>query len=189
MIRISCKNERFTYDMYHIVKSFLPDAEISQKVDPEQELLIEMTAEEEPDLEEQACDKKVRWTFFHCREAEIADISEKREQKRYINKKLYQTLVKKTGEEHAWGNMTGVRPTKMIMERLEEGSSEEEIIRYMHDTYVSRLQSGKKPSLTSWIMKMDTVFISEFRSARQPAVTAPLLLIRLQNGRTGWMNM
>ena len=99
MIRISCKNERFTYDMYHIVKSFLPDAEISQKVDPEQELLIEMTAEEEPDLEEQACDKKVRWTFFHCREAEIADISEKREQKRYINKKLYQTLVKKIGEE------------------------------------------------------------------------------------------
>ena len=58
MIRISCKNERFTYDMYHIVKSFLPDAEISQKVDPEQELLIEMTAEEEPDLEEQACDKE-----------------------------------------------------------------------------------------------------------------------------------
>ena len=43
MIRISCKNERFTYDMYHIVKSFLPDAEISQKVDPEQELLIEMS--------------------------------------------------------------------------------------------------------------------------------------------------
>lgn len=36
------------------VKSFLPDAEISQKVDPEQELLIEMTAEEEPNLEEQA---------------------------------------------------------------------------------------------------------------------------------------
>ena len=143
MIRISCKNERFTYDMYHIVKSFLPDAEISQKVDPEQELLIEMTAEEEPDLEEQACDKKVRWTFFHCREAE---------QKRYINKKLYQTLVKKTGEEHAWGNMTGVRPTKMIMERLEEGSSEEEIIRYMHDTYVV---SEKKAMLGIEIAKRE----------------------------------
>ena len=152
MIRISCKNERFTYDMYHIVKSFLPDAEISQKVDPEQELLIEMTAEEEPDLEEQACDKKVRWTFFHCREAEIADISEKREQKRYINKKLYQTLVKKIGEEHAWGNMTGVRPTKMIMERLEEGSSEEEIIRYMHDTYVV---SEKKAMLGIEIAKRE----------------------------------
>ena len=152
MIRISCKNERFTYHMYHIVKSFLPDAEISQKVDPEQELLIEMTAEEEPDLEEQACDKKVRWTFFHCREAEIADISEKREQKRYINKKLYQTLVKKIGEEHAWGNMTGVRPTKMIMERLEEGSSEEEIIRYMHDTYVV---SEKKAMLGIEIAKRE----------------------------------
>ena len=86
MIWISCKNERFTYDMYHIVKSFLPDAEISQKVDPEQELLIEMTAEEEPDLEEQACDKKVRWTFFHCREAEIARHQRKKRTKALINK-------------------------------------------------------------------------------------------------------
>ena len=66
--------------MYHIVKSFLPDAEISQKVDPEQELLIEMTAEEEPDLEEQACDKRSGGPFS-LQEAEIADISEKREQK------------------------------------------------------------------------------------------------------------
>ncbi len=152
MIRINCKNERFTYDMYHIVKSFLPDAEISQKVDPEQELLIEMTVEEEPDLEEQTSDEKVRWTFFRCREAEIADISEKREQKRYINKKLYQTLAEKTGEEHAWGNMTGVRPTKMIMERLEEGFSEEEIIQYMHDTYVV---SEKKAQLGIEIAKRE----------------------------------
>ena len=181
MIRISCKNERFTYDMYHIVKSFLPDAEISQKVDPEQELLIEMTAEEEPDLEEQACDKKVRWTFFHCREAEIADISEKREQKRYINKKLYQTLVKKTGEEHAWGNMTGVRPTKMIMERLEEGSSEEEIIRYMHDTYVV---SEKKAMLGIEIAKREKAQLDKLDYENGYS-----LLIRLQNGRTGWMNM
>ena len=58
--------------------------------------------------------------------------------------------------------MTGVRPTKMIMERLEEGSSEEEIIRYMHDTYVVsekkamlgiEIANREKPSLTSWIMK------------------------------------
>ena len=39
--------------------------------------------------------------------------------------------------------MTGVRPTKMIMERLEEGSSEEEIIRYMHDTYVVSMKKAR----------------------------------------------
>ena len=40
MIQIRCQNERFTYDMYHIVKSFFPDAEITQTVEPEQESLI-----------------------------------------------------------------------------------------------------------------------------------------------------
>ncbi len=48
--------------------------------------------------------------------------------------------------------MTGVRPTKMIMERLEEGSSEEEIIRYMHDTYVV---SEKKAMLGIEIAKRE----------------------------------
>ena len=48
--------------------------------------------------------------------------------------------------------MTGVRPTKMIMERLEEGSSEEEIIRYMHGTYVV---SEKKAMLGIEIAKRE----------------------------------
>ena len=136
--------------------------------------------------------------FFNCREAEIADISEKREQKRYINKKLYQTLVKRPEKEHGMGEYDRCRPTKMIMERLEEGSSEEEIIRYMHDTYVV---SEKKAMLGIEIAKREKAQLDKLdyengyslyigiRSARQPAVTAPLLLIRLQNGRTGWMNM
>ena len=94
--------------------------------------------------------------------------------------------------------MTGVRPTKMIMERLEEGSSEEEIIRYMHDTYVV---SEKKAMLGIEIAKREKAQLDKLDYengyslyigipfCRQPAVTAPLLLIRLQNGRTGWMNM
>ena len=122
MIQIRCQNERFTYDMYHIVKSFYPDAEISQTVEPEQESLINIS------IEGDSC--------FCCQTDEIAGIEDKRSQKRYINKKLYQTLSNRTGERHAWGNMTGVRPTKMIMEKLEEGCSDEEIVDFMYETYV-----------------------------------------------------
>ena len=122
MIQIRCQNERFTYDMYHIVKSFYPDAGISQTVSKEQESLIEITVEGD--------------SCFCCQKEEIAEIADKREQKRYINKKLYRTLAALTGEEHAWGNMTGVRPTKMIMEKLEEKKTDQEIVDFMRETYV-----------------------------------------------------
>lgn len=122
MIRIVCKNERFTYDMYHIMKSFYPDGEIHQTVEPEQELLIQA------EIDGDSC--------FRVAVDEIAEIEDKREQKRYINKKLYKMLSERTGELHAWGNMTGVRPTKMIMEKVEEGCTDEEIVQFMEDTYV-----------------------------------------------------
>ena len=122
MIQITCQNERFTYDMYHIVKSFYPDAKITQTVEPEQELLIEVS------MDGDSC--------FCVSVDEIEKIEDKRTQKRYINKKLYKKMVELTGTCHAWGNMTGVRPTKMIMELLEDGKTDEEIVSYMEDTYV-----------------------------------------------------
>lgn len=104
MIRISCKNERFTYDMYHIVKSFLPDAEISQKVDPEQELLIEMTAEEEPDLEEQACDKRSGGPFFIAERLK-SQTSAKKENKSVISIKNYIRPWSKRPEKNMHGGI------------------------------------------------------------------------------------
>ena len=131
MIQIRCQNERFTYDMYHIVKSFFPDAEITQTVEPEQESLIMVSIGSDSCF---CCEESEQ--LFIVLPGEIAGIKDKRAQKRYINKKLYQTLVSITGERHAWGDMTGVRPTKMIMEKVEEGLSDDEIIEFMHDTYV-----------------------------------------------------
>ncbi len=126
MIQIECRNERFSYDMYHIVKSFFPDASISQISDPEQESLIHIRI---------AGDSCFCYPKFVIYEEEIAGLMDKREQKRYINRKLYRMLSGLTGQEHAWGDMTGVRPTKMVMEKLEEGKSDQEIIKFMKDTY------------------------------------------------------
>ena len=144
MIQIICQNERYTYDMYHIVKSFFPDAVINQTVDAEQESLIQIRVDGDSCFCCQANDKEVRGTFLGSNEpgiftvepSETDPIADKREKKRYINKKLYIWLSELTGESHAWGDMTGVRPTKMLMEKLEEGFSDDEIVRFMADTYV-----------------------------------------------------
>ena len=40
MIRIDSKRNKFTYNIYHIVKAFYPGEEVEQKVDGEQEALV-----------------------------------------------------------------------------------------------------------------------------------------------------
>ena len=52
---------------------------------------------------------------------------------------LYRTLCEETRKELPWGNLTGIRPTKIAYQLLEQGASEEEIIdHYMQRYYVSR---------------------------------------------------
>ena len=52
---------------------------------------------------------------------------------------LYRTLCQETGKELPWGNLTGIRPTKIAYQLLEQGAGEQEIIdHYIQRYYVSR---------------------------------------------------
>ncbi len=52
---------------------------------------------------------------------------------------FYRTLCEETGKELPWGNLTGIRPTKIAYQLLEQGACEEDIIEhYMQRYYVSR---------------------------------------------------
>ena len=52
---------------------------------------------------------------------------------------LYRTLAEVTGKQLPWGNLTGIRPTKLAYGMLEAGKSKEEIIAFYQDKhYVSR---------------------------------------------------
>ncbi len=52
---------------------------------------------------------------------------------------LYRTLAEVTGKQLPWGNLTGIRPTKLAYGMLEAGKSKEKIIAFYQDKhYVSR---------------------------------------------------
>ena len=52
---------------------------------------------------------------------------------------LYLALKDKTGRDLPWGMLTGVRPTKLAMQKIRENMSEENFIRWFGETrYVSR---------------------------------------------------
>ncbi len=71
--------------------------------------------------------------------AEFHGVSPEAERKEYRNvmmRKLYRLLAERCGRELPWGMMTGIRPTKQVLERLEAGESPEEVREFMRREYL-----------------------------------------------------
>ena len=66
-----------------------------------------------------------------------ADLVDHSATKNVIKKLFYQMLVERTGHELPWGSLTGIRPTKIALSRLEEGWKEDDIRRFMKETYMT----------------------------------------------------
>ena len=119
MIEIISKDTLYTYNMYHITKAFYPNEEIVQKVDEGQESLVKLM------LEGGSC----------LSIADRKDIEERQKKKAYVTKTAYHWLCKETGRELAWGILTGIRPTKLVMQKLESGMNEEEVAEFLKTQY------------------------------------------------------
>ena len=76
---------------------------------------------------------------FACSEDESAsaDLADHLESKNVIKQMFYRMLVKRVGRELPWGSLTGIRPTKIALTRLEEGWKPDEIRDYMKKTYMA----------------------------------------------------
>ena len=120
MICIQVNSEMYAYDMYHITKAFCPGEEIVQSVKEDCENMVEITIEE---------------SILRISNKEVSEIEDRKLKKRYVNIKVYEWLKQVTGKELSWGIMTGVRPTKPMMNLMEEGLSDEEVVTWMQENY------------------------------------------------------
>ena len=122
MIQIRVKDEMFAYDMYHICKAFCPEQHIEQVVsqneDSPVQICIQMGADTCVVVDE-----------------EIIGFATRKEKKQYVNLKTYDWLSRVTGKQLAWGTLTGVRPTKLMMSLKESGMSDTEVSGYMKEHY------------------------------------------------------
>lgn len=70
---------------------------------------------------------------------------------------LYRLLEEETGQPLPWGTLTGIRPTKIPMQMLDEGKTKEEIASYMKQTY---LASDEKINLSIAIAERERALLS-----------------------------
>lgn len=86
---------------------------------------LELTVQENP-LREDSC-----VPFASIR----PDFSNRFETKNEIKRSMYGMLRSLTGKELPWGTLTGIRPTKIAMTKLNEGWNEDDVRTYMKETY------------------------------------------------------
>lgn len=71
---------------------------------------------------------------------------------------LYTSLREETGISLPWGNLTGIRPTKIAMTMMEQGRSDEEIAAFLQDEH---LVSPEKTKLGIEIAKREKVLLDQ----------------------------
>ena len=142
MVDIYIKEEFYAYDAFHIVKAFLPNEEIKQHINRERNEIISI------DVDKQTIIK-------------IDDVNKectKKENKSEVNKKIYKQMERYTNKSIAWGILTGIRPTKILMKKLEDGKSEEDIKEWFQQQY---LVSEKKATLGMEIAKREKSLLEQ----------------------------
>ena len=87
----------------------------------------------------------------------LVDFSDRKKTKNELKQQLYYLLTLYAGKTLPWGTLTGIRPTKIPMELLEEGKSEDEIRSYMKETYFA---SDEKIELSLAVAKRELELLS-----------------------------
>ena len=143
MIKIICNAQAYTYNAYHIVKAFYPTGEITNQVEEKASNYVEITF----------CDGRV----IAVEKDEIT-VEQEIEKKAQIDKRLYEKLAEESGRTLAWGILTGVRPTKLAMKKLEEGMKAGEFVSWFQKTY---LVSEEKSRLAWQIAKREKQLLDQ----------------------------
>nr|WP_294469022.1 coproporphyrinogen dehydrogenase HemZ [uncultured Sellimonas sp.] len=120
MMKLTCNDTLYTYDAYHLLKAFYPDEEIKQQVNEEQESQVRI----ETDRDSCFC------VDLAGEESETRQM-DRSGKKHLVISALYEQLSRTTGKRLPWGSLTGVRPTKMFMQKLEEGVPDQEILHWI----------------------------------------------------------
>ena len=148
MIQIILSNKVYENDVYPLVKAFYPDETI--KVYGEQEDLSRKTdnSDNEPagvgklqvrvNLDESFVDINITdgdQNNLH-RDAVIEVSEVKNHYKNAMKRLLYHMLSDMTQKELPWGILTGIRPTKLVYEMLENGEEDRSIREKMSTEYL-----------------------------------------------------
>lgn len=148
-ISVTVNEGGFEYDIHSLVKAFYPECEVKVTIGEE---AAESSGEGLPDLHIQFEDQAVLLSLlggegntasFGVKKIEISPDMPRPEVKNRLKQLIYTALSEYTGKKLPWGTLTGIRPTKIPMTLLEQGTSKGEILHYMQENYFVSTEKGE----------------------------------------------
>lgn len=112
MILIKADRDDFQYDIHSLVKAFYPGEDVVFSGSGAQDAAGKVIEVAVPD-----------------------PFQDRRKAKDTLKQELYRRLTEETGHGLPWGSLTGIRPTRIPLQMLYQGSTEEEIRSHMRETY------------------------------------------------------
>lgn len=143
IIAILLNDGSYEQDIRELLMAFYPGSAFTHKEEEAAEASLVLRGEKkglEFSLSIQTEDLLSR----QCKTIE-PDFENRLEAKNLIKRTLYQLLKEHTKKELPWGTLTGIRPTKIAMAKLQEGCSKKQIHDYLKETYYT---SEEKISLS-----------------------------------------
>ena len=150
MIAVQLNKRDFEYDIHSLIRAFYPgmDVPVYQEEEPHPEgWEKKMVVDYQPD--------KITLVFQNSdgqilaqREQLVDYEADRKATKNVLKSMMYELFRDYTGQDLPWGNLTGIRPTKIPMALLEQGWKNTEIADYMRKTYYT---SNEKTALSIMI--------------------------------------
>lgn len=162
---IKSNKTQFEYDIQAMLKSFYPEWE-PHMLAPDSEIRDRRILEGEPVMELYFGENEVQLKMFSGGSDSVSGnvhIWYPQEQpgtpeyKNAFKRFFYVSLCKETKKTLPWGNLTGIRPTKIAMTMMEQGKSEEETAAFLKETH---LVSEEKTALGIEIAKREMEILS-----------------------------
>lgn len=153
---VESDRENYEYDIHSLIKAFYPEKQV--KVASGEKLRLENVVpsirihvgEKEASFENMDPD---RYVLYRMTDEETeSHEAEGKHFKNVFKRFLYQALSELTEKTLPWGNLTGIRPTKIAMELLERGKTDREIVDFMEKEH---FVSEKKAKLSLEIAKRE----------------------------------
>ncbi|WP_080348187.1 coproporphyrinogen III oxidase [Clostridium massiliodielmoense] len=131
-MKIYINDEKYRYDVYHIFELFYSFTQME----------FEFQNKENCDYILNVSEKQLSIANSEGEE-KIFNLESSMTFKHEFRKSMFKYLEAKTSKELPWGILIGIRPTKIVLDMMDEGFSEEEIIKTLQEEYFARLDKAK----------------------------------------------
>ncbi|WP_026651302.1 coproporphyrinogen dehydrogenase HemZ [Butyrivibrio proteoclasticus] len=155
MRQIFLNEDRYQYDIHSLFKAFYPSEDVKVTITADGEISTDLTDyyivnykyQDDSRLEGIIEMSLIRGDETALFQAQFCDSEDGKKNsastsgasvdtcKNALKKLIYRALSKETGKDLPWGNLTGIRPTRIAMNLVDKGKSDEEIYDFMKNTY------------------------------------------------------